>query len=310
MGCCHCFLHSTSIELTLVFAVVSASNNDRAILVDSVLIVAAGAPLATSGSVAVGTSAFRIASNFGSPSLNGSTYGPAVTIQPYVYNAPISNSQPWTFTLQQGGIATTGSAFDPPQPSTPPTGNQYAFLQTSPNGALYDGSSSMSTTLTGLTGTNPYWLSFYWAARLASGGSATQSQLSVSVNGVQVYLSTANLTDSAGWKQVNTSRWSMTSGSATAQIVFTVVSLSNNDHSILIDGINLYNFLQPGSSSSSSSSGAATGSSSTTTSSSSSGLSGGAIAGIVIGCVVGGLLCYSCLLFLCFLTQKEAQTWT
>ena len=47
----------------------------------------------------------------------------------YVYNPPIDdNSQPWSWTSNQGGVAAEGGPFDPPGSDTPPHGTQVGTL--------------------------------------------------------------------------------------------------------------------------------------------------------------------------------------
>jgi len=217
--------------------------------------------------------------------LNGSSYGPGVTLQNYLYNPPITTAQnglqPWTFTYNQGGIALTTSPWDPPAPIAPPQGSQYAFLQTSPHNVPALAVSQMSTTVTGFIANSPYTMNFYWAARLGSGGSNTQTQLTVFINNNLVFTSQANLSDATGWNQSTTPSFSPSTTSIS--LLFTATSLSFTDHAILIDAISF----------------------SSTGGGGSNGLSGGAIAGIVIGSVVGGILCI--VLLCCFIVGRRGK---
>ena len=325
---------ASAASLVLLFNVVSQSDSDHAVLVDTVLVTPTLSPPLTIGSVSPTASAQL---SFEMPTLNGSLYGAGLTLQSYAYNPLISSLQPWAWTAYQGGVAITGSPWDPPAPIAPPDGVQYAFLQTSPHNALQDQRTSMSTTVTGLTAGSSYGVSFYWATRA---GYATTSQLSVLANGAAVYISVFNLTDAAGW-QPATSAFSF---AATAQttLQFQVVSLTNSDGAVLIDKVSIVSSSAPPAPPPSSTGPAATAASSSSApltaavqpssaaamassmglsstagctcpsnscSSSSSGLSGGSIAGIVIGSVVGAaLLC--CLLILCLRAERGGKSGT
>ena len=232
----------TATSALLLFQTVSTTINDTSILVDSVLVNRANVVPATAGSLSVanGATPTFTANSFESPVLNASTYGSGITMQMWIFNPPITPAQPWTFTNTLGGIAFTGSPYDPPAPAAPPAGSQYAFLQTSPNSRTGFQTSSMSTTLTGLNTGSTYVVSFFWAARAASNdesepGYDTESQITVTVNGVNVYTSGQNLVDSAGWTQVVSNQF--TASGSSLPIVFAVNSQSNNDHTILLDTI-------------------------------------------------------------------------
>jgi hypothetical protein len=213
----------------LLFAVVAQSANDRSILIDSVLITQTSMPLPTSGSL---TQSSLSALSFESPSLLGSSYGPGVSLQNYVYNPQITSSQPWSFSLNQGGIALGGGPWDPLGSNTPPNGLQYAFLQTAPHGAVGDQYCNMSTTVTGLSDGYPYVVSFYWGTR---NGYGQNDQLFVTINGQNIYTSTLNLVDSTGWIYAQTSSFTLTVSSAV--LSFNVVAQYNNDSALLIDAI-------------------------------------------------------------------------
>jgi hypothetical protein len=313
----------------LTFAVVSTSDNDRSIDVDSVLVMPASSPAPTSGSLTTTSNSASTALSFESPILNGSYYGAGVSLQNYAYNPLITAQQPWAFTPFQGGIALTGSPWDPPVPVPPPNGAQYAFLQTSPHNALNDGTSNMSTTVTGLTAGSYYAISFYWGTRA---GYATTSQLTVYVNNAIIFTSNSNLSDPGGWKTNTTTAFLAPAGSFT--LLFRAVSLTNSDGALLLDYISFTPSSAPPpppptpsssssvpvavvTSSSSSAAGPAVSVPSSSSSSSGSaqsgggggggsGLSGGAIAGIVIGSVVGG--CLLCALLVFCLTNRNKRT--
>jgi len=215
-----------------------------------------------------------------------------VTIQSYWYNPPISNQQPWTWTQGLGGIALTGSPWDPPPPVIPPSGPQYAFLQTSPNGATGNQSTTMSTTVTGLTAGASYVLRFYWGTRSASGGYQTQSTLIVSVNNAAIWTSPSNIADATGWQTASSTAF--TPSSTSLSLLFSVTSTSNNDHAVLIDGLSFSRVSSTGTTivpPGISSSGTNITPGGSSNNSNSHGLSGGAVAGIVIGVVVGVVLC-------------------
>ena len=89
------------------FTVVSTVDADHSILIDAVQISsAAPQPNAT---VALGG-----LTNFDYPVIEGQ----------YDYNSLLQPAQPWTWTPNQGGRAKVGSPFDPPPPTTPPSGSQ------------------------------------------------------------------------------------------------------------------------------------------------------------------------------------------
>ena len=141
----------TATSALLLFQTVSTTINDTSILVDSVLVNPVSfVPVVGALSVATGATV-GTANSFETPVLNATTFGPLLSMQMWMFNPPITSTQPWTFTNTLGGIAITGSPYDPPAPVTPPAGSQYAFLQTSPQDLIGTQRSSMSTTLTGLT---------------------------------------------------------------------------------------------------------------------------------------------------------------
>ena len=189
-----------------MFAVVSSSNNDHAVLVDTVVIFGTGSPLPTTGTLALGTSSTSTALSFESPSLNPQGVSlqahMSITLQSVLVNHGVGTSG-------LGGIALTTGPFDPPAPVGPPDGSQYAFVQTSPDSASgMSAPSNMSTTITGLNVGASYLITFWWGARLGGGGASTQSQLTIYVNGNPVYASIANLVDNQGWSSAQTSSYS------------------------------------------------------------------------------------------------------
>ena len=219
----------TAAAAFLNFTVVSVVDGDHSILIDAVLV---------SPTIALpnATLAVGMINTFEYPSIVGTTYD---------YNTPLSTTQPWTWTQGMGGRAMIGSPFDPPPPSTPPSGTQYAFVQTSPNGANFT-TASMSAIITGLSPTTSYFVSFYWAIRAqqnlnggdTGAGNQTQSSFSVLVNGQVVYASAKNLNDSGGWIYTQTTAWqpvAISNGQAT--VTFYVQSSTLQDHTLLFDDI-------------------------------------------------------------------------
>jgi hypothetical protein len=271
----------------LTFQVAATSTNDRSIDIDSVYVTPASNPAPSVGllSTTAGNT-FTTATSFESPVLNGAAFGAGVSLQNYAYNPLITPSQPWAFTPFQGGIAYTGSPWDPPAPVAPPAGSQYAFLQTSPHSAANDGTSSMSTMVSGLTGGPYFTISYYWGTR---SGYATTSTLTVYVNGQTVYVSNANLSDAGGWKSATTPSFS--APSSPFSLTFTAVSVTNSDGAILLDAISMASTSTPPPTPPSSGGGG-------------SGLSNGAIAGIVIGSVVGAFLLCAILAF-CLMSGRS-----
>jgi hypothetical protein len=154
---------------------------------------------------------------------------------PVSYNPPPSATQPWTWTYALGGIATAGSPWDPDAPSAPPSGAQYAFIQTSAAGAANERQSSMSCLLTGLVPSVYYQISFYLATR-GGGYLDTQSQVTLFVAGQNVYTSVPDVSDAGGWTQQFSTRFTVSSTGA-VPLVFFVSSTDDADHAILIDSV-------------------------------------------------------------------------
>ena len=126
----------------------------------------------------------------------------------WAYNPGVTVLQPWIWPTGQGGIA-SGYPWNPPssatQPFSAPSQNQFGFIQSDPGGNAGKETSNMTTTLTGIIGGANHSLSFWWATRYDSGnGNATQSQITVLLNDVPLYLSAPNLSDAGGWAQVTT----------------------------------------------------------------------------------------------------------
>ena len=239
-------------NVPILFSVIALGTEDRSILIDAVRLTS-NAPLPTYYVYADQTVSFE------NPSL-------AFTSN-FQYNPPLSASQPFTWSLITiggvnyggGGLASLGSPWDPPSPSTPPSGSQYALLQTSPNGVLGLQLSNMSASAY-LTGGYSYNVTFYYAARAASSsepeaGNATQSTLSVLINGAQVWTSGPNLSDTGGWIYAVSSSFAAANG--VNSIVFVDQSSTNDDHAVLVDSVTIVNVggvgSAPGSPSSSSS---------------------------------------------------------
>ena len=167
---------------------------------------------------------------------------------PYLYNPPTSVTQPFTWPIVVtavinggGGVGQVGGPFDPPAPSTPPSGFQYAFMQTSPNSNAGLQLSNMSATAM-LSGNQSYYITFYYGARAQGNrevepGWQTQSTLTVVVNGNTVWSSGPNITDIKGWMYGQTSTFIGIRGADS--LSFVVTSSSNDDHCILVDAITI-----------------------------------------------------------------------
>lgn len=110
-----------------VFSTVATSDNDRTVLIDSIVVESVNAqdPVGHLSATLNGNS---WASSFESPILT-SIYGPTVTLQNFIYNPTITYLQPWHFSDRLGGIARVGSPFDA-SPNTPPDGFQYGKCTT------------------------------------------------------------------------------------------------------------------------------------------------------------------------------------
>ena len=236
----------------------------------------APAPVAATSAPAVVANVWSLA-----PSTLYSFESPAVTL--YQYQPTPAASNPWTYS-NQSGIAATNSSWDPPPPISPPDGMQYLYLQVNPSGAGA-AQTAVSASLSGLSTSSLYSLSFYYAVRARQAlhdstlGNLTSSQLLVSVNGASVWTSVANVTDAGGWTKVIAIPFSTTTGTAT--LTFTVNSITRDDHAILIDAV----LIQANGTTGSTTPGGA----GTSGGGGGSSLSGGAIAGIVIGSFAGAM---------------------
>ena len=220
-----------TVQATFSFIVVSTVDVDHSILIDAVTI---------SPTVAVPNATVAVGGT--------STFESPVIGDQYDYNTPVSPTQPWSWSQGLGGRAQIGSPFDPPPPSTPPSGSQYAFLQTSPNGANQL-SSTMSAVISGVSASTSYIVSFYWGIRAqqntaggdTTAGNQTESSFSVLVNGQVVYQSAQNVSDMGGWIYAQTVPWQPVSASnGQATISFYVTSLTLQDHTILFDDITVW----------------------------------------------------------------------
>ena len=60
----------------------------------------------------------------------------------YIYNPPLSASQPWVWPPALGGIASQGSPFDPPGANTPPQNVQVRHTRCTPTRPLHASSSA------------------------------------------------------------------------------------------------------------------------------------------------------------------------
>ena len=226
---------ATATSGNLIFNVTSLVNQDHALLFDAVIVRSPAGPAAA----------------FVQPS---STYGfeyPNLSIGSqvqYYYNPQqVAGLQPWAWytpsnSLQgQGGVAATGSPFDPPPPSAPPAGTQYGFVQVTPinGGSLF---SWMSANVSGLTSGSSYYVSFYWAIRVqtvitdATPGNVTSASFVVTLGGTTIiYTSPNNLSDAGGWTLVNSNTFAAPNG--ITPLTFTVTATAAADHAILFDQV-------------------------------------------------------------------------
>ena len=113
---------------------------------------------------------------------------------------------------------------------------QYAFIQVSPNNALNDQNSNMSTTLTGLTANSPYTITFYTGTR---NGYSQTSSLTVYVNGAGRLLQLSRCTDASGWQPAVTSAFTSPSSSATLVFAVSESASVNSDGVVLIDALSI-----------------------------------------------------------------------
>ena len=220
----------TATSGNLIFNVTSQSNQDHTLLFDAVIVRSPSPPLAlVQPSTVYG---------FESPNLSlGSQLS-------YYYNPPqVAGSQPWTWYVQPGtflslgGVALSGSPFDPPAPSAPPQGSQYGFVQVIPGNLM----SWMSANVSGLTSGSNYYLSFSWAIRVQTTntdltpGNVTSSSFVITLGSTTIYTSPANLSDAAGWLLVNSNTFSAPNG--ITPLTFTVTATAAADHTLLFDQV-------------------------------------------------------------------------
>jgi len=156
----------------------------------------------------------------------------------YFYLPPVDGSQPWSFGPVNGGLAVTGSPFDPAPPTQPPSCPSYAFLQTMGNAV----DSEMSALLTGLKDGVSYHVEFYYGVRSGStvlgeqsNGAMSQSQLAIYYGSQLLWQSRANLLDAGGWIPVSTDTF--TNMKTLSRLSFRVSANSTDDHSILITSV-------------------------------------------------------------------------
>ena len=192
-------------QATVTFYVTSTTLQDHTVLFDDITISLAGAI------------ALPSLQDFESPNTN------------YMYNPPVTPQQPWTWTGNGGGIAHTGSPWDPPAPIQPPSNAQYVFLQTSTNELV-----TMTATLFNLTGGVTYTVAFYYAVRYNSGLNQTESQLTLSIGGQQIWQSPPNISDVGGWTYVPPISFT---GTGNIPIMFTCAAQFNADRAILLDAV-------------------------------------------------------------------------
>jgi len=142
----------------------------------------------------------------------------------YVYNP---STFLYTWTTSQGGVAATGSPFDPPAPATPPDGVQYAFLQQQ--------FTNLTIPVSQLNVSLVYNLSYYWGTRNGGVGPSTTLRLTIYLGGVQIYQSPQNLSDTGGWAHVVVS--SIQPTSTTSSLIFSSAGLVPGDQTLLLDAM-------------------------------------------------------------------------
>ena len=230
-------LTASAVTGTLTFSVYSnSSGSGQTIIIDSVLLEPAS--YTTPNVILVYNPG--IPESFESPVVNQVN---GVSIQPYVYNPPITPFQHWTWTRYQGGIA--GNQNNPWSPGNaavnPPVGSQFAYLQVNPAGApsgpgVYN-YSNMSTVVSGFVPGQLYQLSFYLGVR---SGFPQIMQMIVSINNVVIYTSAPNF-NQGGWTLINSSTFALPPGVTSAPLIFRAQSSQDNtDSAMVVDAITLY----------------------------------------------------------------------
>ena len=287
---------ATPTTAQLLITVVKAADID--VTMDySVLIDAVSVSTNAQQTLSAASSQLSTLYSFETPSVGSGSWS-------YSFASPLSSSYPTSqlpfLFVGLGGIAASGSPWDPPGAAATPDGSQYVYVQMAPDN-VYSSQSSILTTLTGLSSGTQYAVTFYYAMRNnnVTVGAPSNDMVAVVVSGQTIW-SVANVLVQNGWTYVV----APFTASATSHTVQFIISESvYSDHAWLLDAIRFVPASQLQSSSSASpvapsssatpvlsSSSTAAINPGTTLSSSSSSLSGGAIAGIVVGCVVGGLL--------------------
>jgi hypothetical protein len=280
---------STPTSAQLLITVLKATSvnitTDYSVLIDAVSVATN-----TQQTLAAASSQLSAVYSFETPAVGSASWS-------YSFSSPLASSYPTSqvpfLFVGLGGIAASGSPWDPPGAAAPPAGTQYVYLQMAPDN-VYSTQSSIITTLTGLSSGTQYAVTFYYAMRNnnVTVGQPSNDMVAVVVNGQTIW-SIANVLVQNGWTYA-AAPFTATASSHTVQFIITESIYS--DHAWLLDAISFVPASQPPSSSTGSaqipsSSTASAGSSGTSAaSSSSSSLSKGAIAGIVIGCVVGAVL--------------------
>jgi len=150
----------------------------------------------------------------------------------YMYLPPVDGTQPWSFGPVNGGLAVTGSPFDPPPPIQAPNCPNYAFLQTMGNAWQ----SLMSAQLTGLSQNMNYAVEFYYGVR--AGYNTSLNTLSVYYGSTLIWKTIANPSNSVGWVQAKTSTFKPATKDGT-ELRFQVDATSSEDHSILITSVSV-----------------------------------------------------------------------
>ena len=164
----------------------------------------------------------------------------------YTFESPyaVSINYPFgyggAFHFTYGGIARNGTTFDPTYSSgvvyRPPSGTQYAYVQTGSDGSPGVTNYWMNSTVSGLS-SGTASVSFWTAVRYST-GMPSNAQLYVFLGGVKVLGPTTLPVDGGGigvWTQVTPPAVAVSGG--TALLSFLVVNAVSGDTSMLFDSV-------------------------------------------------------------------------
>ena len=216
----------TSSTVRLFFANNDATSNDHSILIDAVTV----RPQGYAPPVVTVSGTPNVISSFEYPVLPaaGYYYGSSYQIAAVLPNT----IDPWTISnnlwMVGGGLAATGSPWDPPGSNTP-NGNQYAYIQTYANINV----SSIQANFTQLVPQQVYVVQFWYAVRNQADAQMNFS-LTALVNGVSVF-SVFAYTPQA-WTSAQTKNFTAPSTGAVT-LVFLVNDYNIDDHAFLIDAV-------------------------------------------------------------------------